>query len=254
MATFTISDEAPQKYTEDFIIRSYHVDVNRKLTIQKLCSFFQEVAGNHTEACGVGWEVMHQVSVFWVLSRLKIEVIKYPLWHEKITIKTWSNGLEGLSAVRNFQVVGENDEEYFRAISTWLMVNTKTRRLVKADDYMDNFPLCADRVIEKAPCKIHVLKDPHQLASAPVSYTETDMNQHMNNVSYIDRIVNTFDPIYLKDYQIKYFEINFQKEARPEEMIMVQKQQVAHNEFLHNIIQKESKKEMVRTRMVWEKI
>lgn len=251
MTTFNIHPNAPLVYSEEFIIRSYHVDINRKLTIQKLCSFFQDIAGNHTVACGVGWEVMQQEQLFWVLSRLKIEVKKFPEWRDQITIRTWSNGLDGLLAVRHFQVLSEKEVELIKAVSMWLMVNTENRRLVRPQGYMHDFPLNTERLFDENPGKIKELSNPVRFEPAAVSFTETDMNRHMNNVSYIDRIINTFDFDFLMSHQISKFEINFLKEVVPGESIVVQCEKVSENSFLHNIVHEASGLEMVRTKMEW---
>ncbi|MBN2805061.1 MAG: hypothetical protein JXR22_00240 [Prolixibacteraceae bacterium] len=252
MMKFHIHPEAPVVYSEEYLIRSYHVDRYRRLTIQKLCSFFQDIAGNHTVACGVGWEVMQEAQMFWVLSRLKISIHKFPEWRDRIVIRTWSNGLDGLMAVRHFQVHDESGQELVRAVSMWLMVNTSTRRLVRPEGYMENFPLNRERLFDELPDKIEGLKGPISFEPARVSFTETDMNQHMNNVSYIDRIMNCYDPDFLADQQIETFEINFLKEAIPGESIVVQQEQTGPGTFLHNIVQHESGKEMVRTHTVWK--
>ncbi|MDA3929879.1 MAG: thioesterase, partial [Prolixibacteraceae bacterium] len=251
---FKINSDAPLVYSEKFIVRSYHVDINRKLTLQKLCSFFQDIAGNHTVECGVGWEIMQAENVFWVLSRLKIEVTEYPEWRDEITIKTWSNGLDGLLAIRNFQVIDSSGNELVKALSSWLMVNTKTRRLVRPEGYMNDFPLCNDRLFTDNPGKIAALKEPINFDSSPVLYTETDMNQHMNNVSYIDRIINSFSIDFVTKHKLSEFEINFQKEAVPGEILNVQQQEIGNNEFLNSIVQSEKGKEMVRTKMKWNKL
>lgn len=251
MISFNIRPDAPLVYSEEYLIRSYHVDRYRKLTIQQLCSFFQDIAGNHTDACGVGWEVMQEARLFWVLSRLKISVKSFPEWRERILIRTWSNGLDGLMAVRHFQVLDDNGAELVRAVSMWLMVNADTRRLVRPEGYMENFPLRTERLFDKNPTKIVALETPLRFESSRVLYTETDMNQHMNNVSYIDRIMNCFDPDFLKLKQISTFEINFLKEAIPGELILVQQQQLENGAFLHNIVQHETGHEMVRTFTEW---
>ena len=254
MAKFNINPNAPLVYSEEYTVRSYHVDINRKLTVQKLCSFFQDIAGNHTVACGVGWEVMQNESLFWVLSRLKIKVNKYPEWRDEITIRTWSNGLEGLFAVRHFQVLSANGEELVKAVSMWLMVNTETRRLVRADEYMRDFPSNNERLFDTSPEKLEGLTNPVRFDPYPVSYTETDMNHHMNNVSYIDRIINTYDIEFLMSHEISAFEINFLKEATPQELIVVQQQRLSNLVFRNNIILADSEKELVRTVITWKPV
>lgn len=251
MSLFQIKSGAPTVYAEDFTVRSYHVDIHRKLTLPKLCSFFQDIAGNHTVACGVGWEVLQHENIFWVLSRLKIEVKKYPNWEQTITIRSWSNGLKGIMAVRNFQVLSAKGEELVKAISMWLTVDTASRRIVRSNDLMTNFPLKKERLFEANPDKIAALNEPVQFEPEPVSYTETDMNNHMNNVSYIDRIINSYDFDFLVNHQISEFEINFLKEAKPGDLLRVQQQPISDNEFLNNIVCDGDQTEMVRTRIKW---
>lgn len=239
------------KFSETFTIRSYHTDLHRILTIPKLCSFFQDIAGNHTVACGKGWEVMQQQNVFWVLSRLKIEVIDYPKWRDKVKINTWSMGSNGLFAYRNFIVEGEDEKPLVKAVSMWLMVNTETRRVVRPDEYMKGFPLCTEKLFEYEPDKLEVLSNPSFSESAKVSFTETDMNQHMNNVCYIERIINTHDIDFLLNHKISVFDINFLKEALPGDQLRVGTQQLSESSFLNNLVRNDGT-EMVRTKMIWE--
>ena len=53
------------------------------------------------------------------------------------------------------------------------------------------------------------------------------------------------------NHQIKEFEINFLKEAKPGDLLKVQQQQLANNEFLNNIVCEGDQTEMVRTRIKW---
>lgn len=252
--TFDILPGAPRIYSEDFTIRSYHVDVNCKLTLPKLCSFFQEIAGNHTVACGVGWDVLQREKVFWVLSRLKIDVEKYPEWQEKITIRTWSNGFEGLMAVRHFQVLDESGKVLITAISLWLMVNTENRRLVRADEFMRDFPVNTERLYGENPARISPLKEPVSFDPVSVAFSETDMNRHMNNVSYIERIINSNGYDFLLENCINQCQINFLKEAVPGDMIRVEQQKVSDRKFLNSIVRADDGAEMVRTLIEWAKI
>jgi acyl-ACP thioesterase len=240
-------------YAEEYLIRSYHVDVHRKLTLPKLCSFFQDIAGNHTVACGVGWEEMQNQNLFWVLSRLNMKVVNYPEWGDRITIRTWSNGLDGLLAIRHFQVLSNTGEELVKAISLWLVVNTDTRRLVRPFAAMEGFPLCDERLFESNPLKLENLTSPIHFEVVPVAFTETDMNRHMNNVSYIERIINSFDFEMMLEHQIKEFEINFLKEAIPGDRIRVEQQQTGKNDYLNSIVRENDGVEMVRTRIKWQK-
>jgi medium-chain acyl-[acyl-carrier-protein] hydrolase len=250
MSIFQILPNSPVIFCENFTIRSYHTDLHRRLTIPTLCSFFQDIAGNHTVACGVGWEVMQEQNVFWVLSRMKINVLSFPLWRDKIRISTWSMGTDGLYAYRNFKVEDENETLRVKAASMWLMVNTETRRLVRPGEYMRDFPLCSEKLFDENPEKIPALNNSVQTDLKKVTFTETDMNIHMNNINYIERIIDMYDFDFLMKHEIVDFEINFLKEAVPGDWLKAGCQNVSEGEFLNNIV-REDGTEMVRTRMKW---
>lgn len=241
-------------YSETFNICSFHTDVHRKLTVPKLCSFFQEVAGNHTEVYGVGWSVLQHHSIFWGLIRLKIDIDRMPNWQETITIKTWTNGFSGLQAIRNFLVLDSNGNQMAKAISSWVMMNPVTRRAIRPDDIMKDFPICEDRIFDHDPEKLPALDSGVQYPEIPVSYTETDMNSHMNNVNYIDRVLNSFDFEFLKTHRIRHFEINYLKEALPGEMVGVYRQETEPLKFMSSLRNSESSSEFVRTSMVFTDI
>jgi len=116
---------------------------------------------------------------------------------------------------------------------------------------MRDFPLYPERLFEADPEKIPNLDEPTFFDTAKVSFTDTDMNLHMNNVSYIERIINTHDFHFLVTNQIFDFEINFLKEAVPGDMLKVGEVQVAGNEYLNSILRDDGT-EMVRTRMKWK--
>ena len=76
---------------EEIVIKSYHLNLKGNATLPAIAYFFQDAAGNHAEARGFGFHDMLKAGTFWVLTRKKIEVVRYPKWQEKITIKTFGD-------------------------------------------------------------------------------------------------------------------------------------------------------------------
>jgi acyl-ACP thioesterase len=131
------------------------------------------------------------------------------------------------------------------------MVNSETRRLIKADEFMRDFPINSERLFESNLAKLPNLENQVEFEALEVLFTETDMNKHMNNVSYIDRIINSYGYNFLLGHQIKTFEINFLKEALPGDLLFVQQQQLSQLYFLNNIVRQSDSAEMVRTQIEW---
>ena len=134
------------------------------------------------------------------------------------------------------------------------MVNTESRRIVRPAEYMKGFPLCTDQVFDSEPEKLPELMDVVEFEPTNVAFTETDMNMHMNNVSYVERIINSFELDFLINHKVTAFEINFLKEAVPGDKLKVCRQKISENEFLCNIVRVPDGTEMVRNRLIWSPV
>lgn len=71
----------------------------------------------------------------WVLSRLHVQIQKYPLWRDRIQVETWATSrLGGVRAYRDFRLLDANDEPVGAATSLWLLLDVNTRRPVRIPD------------------------------------------------------------------------------------------------------------------------
>ena len=59
---------------------------------------------------------------------------EYPEWKDNIEIKTWPKGVDGLFAIRDFQIF-RNGEIIGRATSYWLILDADSKRPKRLDDF-----------------------------------------------------------------------------------------------------------------------
>ena len=74
--------------TKQRLYNSYF-DVNDKITIKSILNIFQDAASYHASKIGVGYEEMLEKNLYWVLSRIKFDILKQPKIDEEVIIKTW---------------------------------------------------------------------------------------------------------------------------------------------------------------------
>ena len=91
-------------HSEKHTIASYMVDGKRLLTPTLMFNLLQEVAVNHANELGVGWDFLHQFNQFWALSRMDVEILRMPEWLEKVNIITWPKKNNYLVQPRDYQV------------------------------------------------------------------------------------------------------------------------------------------------------
>jgi len=173
-------------YTQDFSIRYSELNRNGLLKNEAFFDIFQEVASRHAEQLGCGFGTMG--SLTWVLSKIRIQVLRTPSKGSTVSVKTWPSGFNRLYATRE-GLFYDGDGEVARVTSYWLLIDLKNLRPQRLPDALpcpipDNAEL--PRYFELSS-KITKLIGENPLESR-VAEHEIDVNQHLNNARYCSRI------------------------------------------------------------------
>lgn len=217
--------ETVSLYRKDYEVDVSHVDFSQRLKLSSLFIYFQDLAVLHAENLGIGMKSMlEKHNAIWVLARMRVDINRYPVWGEKITIETWPHKPNKIEFMRDFLVKDYEGNILVRAVSTWVVIDVDSRSLKKADSVFDDSILfIEDRAID---CKLGKLKAKGNLElvyKRKVGYSDIDVNEHLNNAKYVDFIMDSFSLKEHKKYDIKSIEINYSNEALPGDTITIYK-------------------------------
>ena len=106
-------------YTADGRIRYSEVGTDRKLTMESLLDYYQDVATFQTEDLGIGIEYMMNLQYAWLLSSWQVVINRYPSVGEKIRTSTIPYEWKGFLGYRNFLMETEDGEVLSYANSIW---------------------------------------------------------------------------------------------------------------------------------------
>ena len=203
------------KYKKTFMIGSFDTDLNGKAKLTSICNYLQEIAGNHIDVIHQGIEDLKVNNLAWVLSRLKIQIFETPNWKDKISIETWSAGTDGMFGNREFKIYNTQGQVIIQALSSWLVFNTKTKRLVRPQKIAANLPINQeDRIFEHTLTKLPKTFDPKYIEDLHIHYSDLDFYQHVNNVKYIKWAIDSCLPEILAKKRIQKLEINYLHEGK----------------------------------------
>jgi len=203
-----------ESWIDRYLIHSYEMDQQKRLSIVSAINYFQESAWRNAESMGFGFNDLSAKNRFWVLSRLYVEMYRYPLWGETIQLETWPKGMESLFALRDFRFKSADGKELLGAgVTAWLIVDSATHRLQRVDRICGEMPCYPQNAIERQPGRIALPSTMLHQTRIVAGYTDVDVNQHVNNVSYLNWAVN-YLPVSNKILTIRSAEINFLSEAR----------------------------------------
>lgn len=245
----------PQTWEETFRIHTFQMDPKGKAQLFTICNYLQEAASMHAHLAGLGFDDMIQRNQVWVLTRLKVEIESYPVWNDQLTLKTWSRGNEGIFYLRDFIISDQNGAAIIKATSSWAAINLKTRRpeLVNGLEemlYSQKDQIALEEKLEKLP----ELKSPQLISEYQVQYTDIDIVYHVNNVKYIEMIINAYPLEKHKSGRVKSVEVNYLGETNYGEHVQIFAESTDANskDQMVSIVRKSDSKEVCKARLVWK--
>ena len=172
------------QFEKDFEVLSFQIDPQGKLRWSCLADMMQEVAWRHADSRDFG-QHLFDLGYMWVMSRFEIQVNSLPSWGEKIIVKTAGRGIDKLFALRAFEVCKESGEVLATAMSAWLLLDIQSKRPQRPDKVLPSelFAVVTDSGL--TPVKVDLLTDADVGTVFQVRHSDLDMNNHVNNVSYI---------------------------------------------------------------------
>lgn len=244
----------PNLWTEDVTVRLHELDAGGNLSILSICDFLQSAASNHARALGISLNELQATGYTWVLAQLKIHMDDYPSGKTPIRIQTWPAGIDRLYALREFRIVDGNGRLYGVAGSSWLILDMERRRPVRVEPFVAAIQQTSDHGdvsagIERLPA----LDAPEYTRKFRVRYRDLDVNQHVNNVSYVEWSLESLPASVLTAAFPADLEVNFSGEAHLGDTVMAQAKPLntTGNAFIHHIFRKESGESLFKARSVW---
>jgi medium-chain acyl-[acyl-carrier-protein] hydrolase len=124
----------------------------------------------------------------WILSRMRVDIYRMPVYREIITLRTWHKGSAGFRAGRDFLMLCD-DEKVAAATSLWLYYDLNRKRISKIPNRV-SAPYTAetDDVLYAGAIDFDVDKTfvPAQATTIITREGDYDPNGHVNNTVYLE--------------------------------------------------------------------
>ena len=252
-------ESAPMKtsWEDEYLISFYEVDAKNEVFLPVLWSFMQETAWHHADHLRVGYSDLMGHQYFWVLSRLSVQMEEYPRWGDRVRVKTWLTGTGRLFALRQFSIADLTGKILGTARSAWLVLDLKSRKPQKIEPLFRHLrhlfdPLRPAEEPEKLPAPVQ----PKSAKSYEVRYSDIDIHHHVNNIKYIEWILDSAPFEINQTHQIQTFEVNFLAESSYEDAISIQTETLQESPpvFLHRVSREWEGRELCRARTGWKRV
>ncbi|WP_273324743.1 acyl-[acyl-carrier-protein] thioesterase [Vallitalea guaymasensis] len=238
--------------TESYRLGTYAVDFENRIKMSTIFNYMQECAINHAHSQSYGVKEMTEEGLFWILSRAYIDVLEYPKLGDTITVKTWTKGTDKIFVLRDFKVYS-SDRVIANVTTNWVIVDWKKMRPQRPkilNGTIDN--LEDEYAVKEVPGKIFDVDNKEHVFDKNISYCDIDINHHVNNVRYVEMVLDSFCEDYYLKRQPKILHINFLNQCKYGQTIELHK---GYNKETDNYyvegVDKDSRKKYFQALIKW---
>lgn len=186
------------------------------------------------------WD-LEQWKVSWVLLREYVELDRLPILGEALEVLTYPAGFDRLYAYRDFHLFDQDQQLVGRCSSAWMLLHLETRRVSRIPG-----PIHERFIHQVSPGSKDCLPQPNFRLPAldrvdaeqtfRVGTFDLDFNSHLNNVLYVQWMLECRPPDFLATHFPKRLELTFRREAVYGQHLLAREQQIdPERTYLHHL-------------------
>ena len=187
---------------------------NGKLSLSQLLLLTSDTAVEDYHQRGLTWAMLIAQHMSILTSRVSFHIYKMPISNQYITVTTWEEKADSIQLNRKYNIFDtETNELLISGVSSWIVVNSLTRRIIPAKHFTLRPNPTKQTEFEGIPLgKIVVPENCVSLESRKIRFSDIDANSHTNNSRYGDFIMDAL-PETLQNEDYSDIRINYSHEA-----------------------------------------
>lgn len=200
------------KFTKEFLIPYYDTDPKGVLRPEIVLSYMAETSSWHSDSLGVGHKLLNASGYGWMLNRWEAEFIELPKAKEKAIVKTWTSSFDRFYATREFNMEDERGNLLVKASTQWIFLDMKKKRPIRIPMEIQ----VKYSFIEEHGFDGYTDLKPFEAAAGRTITTrksDIDNNNHVNNIRYIEWMLEKIPDEVSKDKKLKRLAVNYKKEV-----------------------------------------
>lgn len=228
-------------FVTSYEIRYKEVNDRQEITPVAVLNFVEETAADHCAHIGRNVYDLQKEGIGWVLYAGCFHMDHYPRYREKIKIETWISDFKGFRGYREYRVMSENNEFYGGFRGMWLYFDLEKRRPVPVDKiYYEQWPMRKVTAIdyEIMPNKNRIV-EPDYCKSFAVLRSDIDSNNHVNNVRYMQWLMESIPDEFYNKARMEYIQGTFLKETFYNMHVVSECKMISKTELLHTVTETE---------------
>ena len=206
--------EGDLMYTKSYQVHSYEVNKENKLKLSSLFHYLQDVMIENANSYGASSAYHHKRNLAWVLIDYEIDLFYRPSVFDVVTCGTLPYSFKKYYGYRIYEVFHE-DKLVAKGKARFVLMDFQNKTLsVPSQDILDLFT-DALKEPKSLPLSKHKPYDKTLLAKKElrVKLSDLDLNNHMNNVKYIEHALDSLEGLDFDLDTLKNIRVTYKKEC-----------------------------------------
>ena len=201
---------------QDFIVNCSQASPSLRLSYESVFRLFEDTATLDAEKIGYTYEKVWGQGMLWVYTRVYVHFYEMPKYLHKASFETRSGAKKAFIFPRFGRLYDEDGKIAADLSSYWCLMDAKSRRAIlhptlESIDQTDGTecPL---------PGKV-VTKEAKPIASHKVTFSDLDLNGHLNNVRYVEMVLSLKPSFFYKENALEEMLISYEAEIHEGETV-----------------------------------
>jgi acyl-ACP thioesterase len=245
-----------------FTTYSYETDSFYYARLAFYFEIVQEAAGYHAACKGCSIPQMHKEGKTWVITRSRIKINRYTVWPETIFVETWAQNPIRLHLPRVVRGFDENKEPLFTATTYWAILDLEhngrpcrpenmSARIGLPPKEEEEYNL--DVNLERRPTYDDSNGIPVSVYKPTIQYLDSDSNQHVNNISYLNWAMESLADTFRDTYKVLEADVTWVRQTFSGDDITVYTASLATRDESPVLVHKIERTEQDQSKtIVWE--
>lgn len=200
-------------FSREYFLTPAECNPQQRMPLTLLINRVIEVATLHANALGIGYAHLVDYHQTWVLSRVAVEMERYPAVNDTYTVETWVASVNRLFSERDFRFLDGQGRVIGWARTVWAVIDTRTRQGadISRMAWLDTVAI-PDRCPVAKSARLRPLTE-YAAATYRFTYCDIDFNRHVNSSRYIELLLNQWSLDFHDRNRLTRFEIAYLREA-----------------------------------------
>jgi len=243
-------------FDKNYELRYFDMNKHGVASPITILTLLEETAAEHCHDINYCLYRLESQNIGWVLISGIIDMIRYPKYKEKISIRTWISKYTLIKGYRENIIYDDSGNIIGKAKGIWVFFDIEKRKPVPINEEIKTKWGLNPKIsgeVDNDLIKI-INEGDHQL-EYDIYKSDVDNNKHVNNIRYFHWLIESLPDEILDDYYLRRIHARFFSEANLGEKIRVyNNNDMEKKTFLHTMRSNIDNKLLAAAHTTWEKI